>query len=141
MVMFHDDRVCFECTSIYGHAAARGGLTFPFTLDGKTYKSDVLRRGLGADDGGTFHPNCRCTLYPVEGLPTEPDELDELVFTVGAMGHSSQESARTRHGDEAVARTRAYLQRALTSRHASSHAGRRLRKAAIRAAKERGHFE
>lgn len=113
-ILVRDDHVCSICESIEAYSVTHGGLTFPFELNGREYTLEHMHKGLAAWEnsigggiGGSirshmFHENCRCMLIPVDGMPEYYDELDELVYTQGALGHAGRDGFREELGNELI---------------------------------------
>jgi len=78
-----DERSSDLCSRIERLASSRGGLEFPFRIDGYKYDEEVALRNVAEKNHsyhtGLFHENCRCHLIPVaETNSVSMDSFDDI---------------------------------------------------------------
>lgn len=98
IIRLKDERSSDICAEIEEKAIREGGLSFPFTLNGRRYDSDTLEKGLssaGEYYTHLFHENCRSNLVPLGEsanvvMPGKQlDEIDRTMLVDGAMAESA----------------------------------------------------
>lgn len=98
IIRLKDERSSDICAEIEDKAIREGGLSFPFTINGRRYDSDVLEKGLmstGAYYTHLFHENCRSSIVPIGEAANvvmpgkQLDEIDRTMLVDGAMAESA----------------------------------------------------